>query len=123
METTNLNYEMGMRERQTAPPVRIGTSSVDLHKGAAQNSNGEHRLRKKELDLLTFLHRNAGAVFSRDELLRRVWNYQGALTTRTVDQTVATLRRKLNDNLAKPKYLLTVYGVGYRLCTKIGDMN
>jgi two-component system alkaline phosphatase synthesis response regulator PhoP/two-component system response regulator VicR len=119
METTILDFEMEMRERQTAPPIRIGTSRVDLQNGAAQNPNGEHRLRRKELQLLTFLHQHAGAVFSRDELLRRVWNYEGVLTTRTVDQTVSTLRRKLNDNTDQPRYLITIYGIGYQLRTEL----
>ena len=102
-------------KRGTRTAIQIGPSRIDLHSGAAQNPNGEQRLRKKELQLLMFLHQNAGAIFSRDELLRRVWNYQGMLTTRTVDQTVATLRRKLNDDSARPRHLITVYGIGYRL--------
>jgi DNA-binding response OmpR family regulator len=112
-----------IEQRRTRASIRIGSWRVDPQSGAAQNPTGEQRLRRKELELLMFLHENAGAIISRDELLRHVWNYQGEVFTRTVDQTVATLRRKLNDNSAKPKYLLTVYGVGYRLCTKIGDAN
>jgi DNA-binding response OmpR family regulator len=104
-----------LAQRETREPIRVGSSSIDPHSGAAQNPNGEHRLRRKELELLMFLHQNAGAIVSRDELLRRVWNYHGRLVTRTVDQTIATLRRKLNDNAARPKHLITVYGIGYQL--------
>jgi len=102
-------------KRRTRTAIEVGPSRIDPHSGAAQNPKGEQRLRRKELELLMFLHENAGAIFSRDELLRRVWNYQGGVLTRTVDQTVATLRRKLNDDSARPKRLITVYGIGYRL--------
>jgi len=114
METANLTAEPDWCERRTAP-IRIGASSVDLDSGAVHSPNGTHHLGRKELQLLAFLYQNNGVIFSRDELLRRVWNYQGVLLTRTVDQTVATLRRKLNDNTARPRHLITVHGIGYRL--------
>jgi DNA-binding response OmpR family regulator len=95
--------------------LRIGDASVDLGNGTAQGPDGAKRLRRKELQLLRFLYQNTGAIFTRDELLRRVWNYQGGLMTRTVDQTVATLRRKLNDNSTRSRHLITVHGIGYQL--------
>ena len=104
-----------LEERRTKAPIRIGSSNIDPRNGEAQTSHGERRLRKKELELLMFLHENIGTIFSRDELLRRVWNYEGRALTRTVDQTVATLRRKLNEDAARPRHLITVYGLGYRL--------
>ncbi|HWN95637.1 MAG TPA: helix-turn-helix domain-containing protein [Methylomirabilota bacterium] len=113
METLTLRTETP--PFRTEASIRIGNSCVNLRSGAAQNPSGAHRLRRKELELLAFLYQHTGAVFSRDELLRRVWNYQGGVLTRTVDQTVATLRRKLNDGSAKRKHLVTVYGIGYRL--------
>jgi DNA-binding response OmpR family regulator len=115
METATLLFgaELGQRLGETS--IQVGTASVNLRSGATQNPNGRHRLRPKELELLTFLYQNTGAIFSRDELLRRVWNHQGVLLTRTVDQTVATLRRKLNDNNDRPGHLITVHGIGYRL--------
>ena len=114
METTKLTSEMNRCSRRAAP-IRIGASSVDLRSGAARNASGTYRLRPKELELLAFLYQNTGAIFSRDELLRHVWNYEGVFLTRTVDQTVATLRRKLNDNTTRPRHLITVHGIGYRL--------
>jgi DNA-binding response OmpR family regulator len=50
----------------------------------------------------------------RQQLLREVWQYTNVIT-RTVDQTVATLRRKLDEDSANPKHLMTVYGIGYQL--------
>jgi DNA-binding response OmpR family regulator len=110
METAT--FTLGTETNQ----LRIGDARVDLGNGTAQGPRGAKRLRRKELQLLLFLYRNTGAVFSRDELLQRVWNYEGGALTRTVDQTVATLRRKLNDGSPRPRCLVTVHGIGYRLC-------
>jgi DNA-binding response OmpR family regulator len=99
--------------------IQVGGSSVNLRSGTTQNGKGLHHLRPKELELLTFLYQNNGTVFSRDELLRLVWNHPRMLVTRTVDQTVATLRRKLNDSAARPRYLITVHGMGYQLRSEL----
>jgi len=67
-------------------------------------------LRPKEFDLLSYLLANRGAVFSREALLERVWGYDYAGGTRTVDVHVAQLRRKL----ARPDLIRTVRGAGYK---------
>ena len=67
-------------------------------------------LRPKEFDLLAYLIANRGAVFSRDTLLERVWGYDYAGGTRTVDVHVAQLRRKLD----RPDLIRTVRGAGYK---------
>jgi DNA-binding response OmpR family regulator len=91
----------------------VGESVVDCRTGVVQTREHTHRLRRKEVELLAYLHKRGTAV-GREELLREVWNCP-AMITRTVDQTVATLRRKLSDDPAQPRFLLTVYGVGYQL--------
>jgi len=68
-----------------------------------------------ELDLLIALVRRRGAVASRLELLREVWGHSAAVLTRTVDTHIAELRRKLEDDPAFPRYILTVRKAGYRL--------
>ena len=67
-------------------------------------------LRPKEFDLLAYLIQNRGAVISRDTLLERVWGYEYAGGTRTVDVHVAQLRRKLG----RPDLIRTVRGAGYK---------
>ena len=57
--------------------------------------------------------RTAGGVY----LLSKVWKCQQTMTTRTVDQTISSLRRKLGDDAESPRYFITVYGVGYTLGT------
>jgi two-component system, OmpR family, alkaline phosphatase synthesis response regulator PhoP len=102
--------------RSTLPDVfRVGPAVVHRRTGRVELPAGEQRLRAKELELLMHFYEHATMTFSREELLERVWNYHPDLLTRTVDQTVATLRRKLGEEPERPRFLQTVYGVGYRL--------
>ena len=104
-------------EASSENKFRVGESVIDCRTGVVQSLGQTQRLRRKELQLLAYLH-NCRAPVGRDQLLRDVWNCSN-MVTRTVDQTVATLRRKLNDNPTKPKHLITVYGVGYQLRTEL----
>ena len=98
-----------------AEVFRIGGSLVHRRTGIVQSPKGEHRLRTKELELLRHLHAHMDVTFTRDELLEMVWRSEPGLMTRTVDQTVATLRKKIESDPDRPRFLQTVYGVGYRL--------
>ena len=71
-------------------------------------------LRPKEYDLLAFLMFNRRHVYSREQLLDRVWGYDHAGETRTVDVHVTWIRQKIEDVPAKPTRLITVRGTGYR---------
>jgi DNA-binding response OmpR family regulator len=68
-----------------------------------------------EFDLLLALVRRNGAAASRRDLLREVWGTTKAVSLRTVDTHVSNLRRKIEDDAAHPRYILTVKKVGYRL--------
>ena len=72
-------------------------------------------LTAKEFDLLWFLASNPNRVFSRDQLMNRVWGYASALDTGTVTVHVRRLREKLEDDASHPELLETVWGAGYRL--------
>jgi two-component system OmpR family response regulator len=72
-------------------------------------------LSPKEYDLLVFLARNKGLVFSREQLLEKVWGYDFAGDTRTVDVHIRWLRQKLETDPAHPQHLVTVRGTGYKL--------
>jgi DNA-binding response OmpR family regulator len=72
-------------------------------------------LAPKEFDLLLALLLRRGAVASRHELLREVWRYPSSVTTRTLDTHIAELRRKLEEDPAAPRHILTVRKTGYRL--------
>ena len=72
------------------------------------------RLTAREFDLLWFLASHAQRVFSREQLMRRVWGYSAALDTGTVTVHVRRLREKIEDDPSRPRHLETVWGVGYR---------
>jgi two-component system response regulator RegX3 len=75
---------------------------------------------RREIEILQFLHANSTRPVSRDELLNKVWGYAKnlGLETRTVDIHIAKLRRKIEQNPAKPEHLITVRGAGYKLVSE-----
>jgi DNA-binding response OmpR family regulator len=72
------------------------------------------RLTAKEFDLLWFLASHPRRVFSRDDLMRRIWGYSAALDTGTLTVHVRRLREKLEDDPSRPRHIETVWGIGYR---------
>ena len=94
---------------------RIGKAEIDGKKFELRRGSAAETLTAKELKLLQLFHANPGEVFSRERLLNEVWGYNYFGTTRTLDQVIAQLRRKLGDAGEKPRHLLTVHGVGYKL--------
>jgi DNA-binding response OmpR family regulator len=90
--------------------ANINPKTFELKRGAVTEE-----LTAKELKLLQLFHMHPGEVLSRDRLLNEVWGYNYYGTTRTLDQVVVQLRKKLGDNGDAPRHLLTVHGVGYRL--------
>lgn len=76
---------------------------------------GCDRLTPKEMELLKYFHRQRGRVLSRDDLLDAVWGVRYYGTTRTLDQCVAQLRKKIGDAGPNPRHLITIHGVGYKL--------
>ena len=94
---------------------RFGDVEVCAATRAVRRGGRPVALRPKEYELLAALLARRGAVASRGELLREVWGYDPAVTSRTVDTHVLELRRKLEDDPARPRHLLTVRKAGYRL--------
>jgi two-component system, OmpR family, alkaline phosphatase synthesis response regulator PhoP len=105
----------GTQEDTTDSVVCFG--DVTLHPLARTVRRGgfEVRLRPKEYDLLVALVDRRGEVVTRDRLLAEVWGYAPGTTTRTVDSHVFTLRRKLEPDPERPRYIVTVNRYGYRL--------
>lgn len=92
----------------------IGGCTIDPRTFELRRGPAVDALTAKELKLLQVLHTHAGEVLTRDRLLNDVWGYGYFGTTRTLDQTIAQLRRKLGEG-NPPRLLLTVHGVGYKL--------
>jgi two-component system OmpR family response regulator len=95
--------------------IKIGSLSIDLSRHIVMVNDKVLELTPKEYDLLAFLAINRGIVFSREQLLEKVWGYEYAGDTRTVDVHVSWLRQKIEEDPHMPQLLLTVRGTGYRL--------
>ena len=95
--------------------TRFGDVSVDFESYVTTKGGAPLQLSPKEYALLRFLAARAGSVVSRGELLHEVWDFARMPTTRTVDNHVALLRAKLEDDPPNPRHLITVHGVGYKL--------
>jgi two-component system response regulator VicR len=95
--------------------LKFGEVSVDFKCFEARKGDEVLDMSRKEFGVLRLLAARAGEVITRDELLDEVWGYDQYPTTRTVDNHIALLRTKLEDDPSKPRYLLTVHGVGYKL--------
>jgi hypothetical protein len=89
--------------------VTISFSSMEVHR-----SGEVVALTRKEFQTLIYFLKNARRVISRDELLNQVWGYKCYPCTRTVDNHILRLRKKLESEPALPKHLRTVHGVGYK---------
>jgi DNA-binding response OmpR family regulator len=94
--------------------VRIGDVVVDRRLRRATRGRQPLDLSSREFELLEYLLDHADTVITRDELLTRVWNYGDAPLTRTVDNFVAKLRKKIERDPRDPRHILTVHGSGYR---------
>ena len=101
--------------KETIPSLmKVGELEVDLARHKVSRANSVIDLSPKEFDLLAFLVKNREQVFSRDQLLERVWGYDYAGDTRTVDVHIRWLRQKIETDPTDPRHLLTVRGVGYK---------
>ena len=94
--------------------LALGRLRIDRDASQATKDGANLELTQREFELLTYLASNPGKVFSRQELMERVWNYEGYVgDVRGVDVAVRRLREKVENNPATPKYILTRRGVGY----------
>jgi two-component system OmpR family response regulator len=95
--------------------LKIGDLELDIGRHQASHKSSRLDLTPKEYDLLVFLATNKGLVFSREQLLDKVWGYDYPGDTRTVDVHIRWLRQKIESDPAKPEHLVTVRGTGYKI--------
>jgi DNA-binding response OmpR family regulator len=100
---------------ETVERLAFGDIELERVTREARKRGLEVRLTAKEFDLLWFLASHPRRVFSRDQLMASVWGYTAALDTGTVTVHVRRLREKVEDDPSEPRYLETVWGIGYRL--------
>lgn len=96
-----------------SPVIRCGHIAVDEQRRSVLKNDVAVDLTMKEFDLILFLIKNPGKVYSRESLLDLVWGYDYQGDTRTVDVHIRRLREKLELDPAHPQYILTKWGVGY----------
>jgi two-component system, OmpR family, alkaline phosphatase synthesis response regulator PhoP len=100
---------------QAMQATRIAGVTVDFGKGEVIDRDGERSsLAEKEALILRLLVERAGQVVSRDEILERVWGYEVSPSTRAVEHMVVRLRKLIEPDPERPRYLHTVRGLGYR---------
>ncbi|HEU0072801.1 MAG TPA: response regulator transcription factor [Dehalococcoidia bacterium] len=97
-----------------AEMLRYGALRINARTRVVDCEGVDLRLTAREFDLLLYLARNAGQVFSRDQLLDAVWDYDFAGDAGTVTVHMRRLREKIEEDPARPRYLKTVWGVGYK---------
>jgi len=98
-----------------AGPVRVGVAEVDFQRHRIMRAGAELEVSARELELLQYLFAHRGRVVSREVLLENVWGRTHTLETRTVDNFIVRLRKKIESDPANPRVLVTVHGQGYKL--------
>jgi DNA-binding response OmpR family regulator len=105
-----------LRRTHPHPPnLTLGEITFDFQRMTAKRGGEPLSLTDRELTVIRHLAERVGHVVSRDELLRIVWGYVDAPVTRTVDNLIARLRRKIEPDRRQPRFIRTAHGDGYRL--------
>lgn len=101
--------------------IRAGEMTIDIAKRLVTLNGSSVEVTTKEFDLLLHFARNPGRVFTRSQLLDRVWGYGHEGYEHTVNSHINRLRSKIEDNPAHPRYILTVWGVGYKFAELLNE--
>lgn len=94
--------------------MQIGESTIDLVKGKVENGDKVFNLGHFELEILKMLVENSEQPVDRNKLLDVIWGLEGFPTTRTVDNHIVSLRRKIEPDPKNPRHIVTVHSIGYR---------
>jgi two-component system KDP operon response regulator KdpE len=106
-------YKQGNRSMQTV--FSVGDLQMDFDKHIAYLNNTEVHLTPMEYNLLSLLFKNMGKVLTAGNIIREIWGVGYGTDTQALRALMAGLRRKIEENPAKPRYIITEIGVGYRL--------
>jgi DNA-binding response OmpR family regulator len=105
----------GYKSRRAPPVVRVGPIEIDEPRHRVTVRGKEVNLTPMEFELLYFLAANAGQVFDRETLFREVWGYEYVGETNLVDVCVRRLREKVEETPSRPRLIVAIRGVGYKL--------
>jgi DNA-binding response OmpR family regulator len=103
------------RTRPTVERLTLGSVDIDFRTRVATDGTRVLHLTHRELELLRYLAERQDKVVFRDELLREIWGYPEAPSTRSVDHAIARLRKKIEPDTHHPRFIHTVHGDGYCL--------
>jgi DNA-binding response OmpR family regulator len=103
------------RAEPSTDEVAVGAAQVNFRTQQLMRNGARVETSAKELELLRYLVAHRGAVLTRENLLRAVWGHRAEVETRTVDNFIVRLRKKIEPNPSQPRFLLTIHGKGYRL--------
>ncbi len=101
--------------------LTLGSVTVDFRTHTATRGNRTLHLTHREFELLKYLAERQDQIVDRNELLRAVWGYPDAPTTRSVDHAIGRLRKKIEANVHQPQHIHTAHGGGYSLTTTTGE--
>ena len=101
-------------ERIASKSFRFGDMEVDFAHFKVRRNDKDLKLTSLEVEILRFMIDRRGEVVTRDDLLDKIWGYEKFPTTRTVDNHILKLRKKIEKDPSNPRYILSVYGGGYR---------
>lgn len=101
-------------EKESPEKYSFGEIKLNFIKYQAFRNNLEIQLSSKEFEILKYFIKHEGEAIHRHDLLNEVWGYKAMPTTRTVDNFILDLRKKLEENPSKPKHIIGVRGVGYK---------
>jgi DNA-binding response OmpR family regulator len=111
LRRTSRQTETNATESET---YSFGAITLDFGKYRATKNQEQLELSPREFELLKYFIQHRGAALTRDQLLNAVWGYAADVFTRTVDNHIAKLRQKIEDDPENPQHLITVHRVGYR---------
>jgi len=104
-------------EREVKPIPELysfGDIEIDFARFKVRRKGKEQELTSLEADILRYFVIHRGEVVARNDLLDKIWGYEKYPTTRTIDNHILKLRKKIEDDPSHPRYILSVYGGGYR---------
>jgi DNA-binding response OmpR family regulator len=102
------------QEKNIPEQYSFGIIKLDFKKYKAFRDNQEIKLSGKEFAIMEYFIRHEGEAVHRHDLLNEVWGYEALPTTRTIDNFILDLRKKLEENPSKPRYIESVRDIGYR---------
>jgi DNA-binding response OmpR family regulator len=123
LKTDQGNHPSITDEKMVNNTIMIGDLLINLRSRTVQMTNKMITLTAKEFDLLTFFAQHPGQVFTRTQLLDKVWGYGHDGYEHTVNSHINRLRGKVEKNPAKPDYILTAWGVGYKFVEDFHQSN